>query len=147
MDINPEILERLKDQQLNQDDSWLKRQVSAMKAMQDEKIPVVAKPELVADRLVSSFKMGALAGLFAAAVGGAAGAAIGMPALAPHWQARRALEASSKDKRMRTSASSAKRASTPNTSTLHGSWVPDRGSPQPQRLYFRTPDICPSNHD
>ena len=42
MDINPEILERLKDQQLNQDDSWLKRQVAAMKAMQDEKIPVVA---------------------------------------------------------------------------------------------------------
>ena len=81
MDINPEILERLKDQQLKQDDSWLKRQVSAMKAMQDEKIPVVAKPELVADRLVSSFKVGALAGLFAAAVGGAAGAAIGMPAL------------------------------------------------------------------
>lgn len=79
MPINPDILERLKDQQLNQDDSWLKRQVSAMKAMQDENIPVVAKPELVADRLMSSFKMGALAGLFAAAVGGAAGATVGMP--------------------------------------------------------------------
>lgn len=89
MDINPEILERLKDQQLKQDDSWLKRQVSAMKAMQDEKIPVVAKPELVADRLVSSFKVGALAGLFAAAVGGAAGAALGVPgvgaAIAGHY--------------------------------------------------------------
>ena len=81
MDINPDILERLKDQQLNQDDSWLKRQIAAMKAMQDEKIPVVAKPELVADRLVSSFKMGALAGLFAAAVGGAAGAMVGVPGI------------------------------------------------------------------
>lgn len=81
MPINPDILERLKDQQLSQDDSWLKRQISAMKAMQDENIPVVAKPELVADRLMSSFKMGALAGLFAAAVGGAAGAAVGIPAL------------------------------------------------------------------
>lgn len=89
MDINPEILERLKDQQLNQEGSWLNRQVSAMKAMQDEKIPVLAKPELVSDRLVSSFKMGALAGLFAAAAGGAAGAAFGFPgigaAIAGHY--------------------------------------------------------------
>ncbi len=69
--------------------SLIGRQIAAHKAMRSDATPMLAKPELIKERVYQSFKLGTLAGLIAAAVGGAAGAAVGAPeigaAIAGHY--------------------------------------------------------------
>lgn len=62
-------------------ESVIKRQIEAFKAMRSDVSPLIADPDLIKERVYQSFKLGALAGLVAAAAGGAAGAALGVPEL------------------------------------------------------------------
>lgn len=81
MALKDDLYDMWRTKEGEREGSLLQRQLLAMKAMQDENVPVMAKPELIADRVYSGFKLGALAGLLAAAGGGALGAVAGVPTL------------------------------------------------------------------